>query len=147
MKNKVAISEVMTHDVFFVYEEEMMSRVKALFSANSIHHLPVLNSEGKTVGIVSSTDLHRREYAFDLYSGEQTTAYNNALFSRLSVAHVMTEQPVVLHPDDDILKAVHIFQENLFHALPIVDKKGILVGILSTYDLLNYAFRDDLLSF
>jgi len=145
MLKQTSISEVMTHHVFFVYEDEMMSKVKDLFRANNIHHLPVLDRQGKIVGIVSSTDMHRREYAFDLYSGEQTTAYNNALFDRLVVEKVMSVQPVTLYPDDSIVKAVRIFQENLFHALPIVDRKGILVGILSTYDLLNYAFRDELL--
>lgn len=146
MFKQTSIHKVMTHHVLFVYEDEMMSRVKALFKANGIHHLPVLDRQGKIVGIVSSTDMHRREYAFDLYSGEQTTAYNNALFDRLVVKKVMSPQPVTLNPNDDIIKAVRIFQENLFHALPIVDDQGILVGILSTYDLLNYAFRKELLS-
>ena len=48
----------------------------------------------------------------------------------------MTSNPEVLRTYDQILKAITIFRENRYGALPVLDKTGALVGILSAQDLL-----------
>ena len=48
----------------------------------------------------------------------------------------MTSNPEVVHTYDGILKAVRIFREQRYGALPVLDKKGDLVGVLSAHDLL-----------
>lgn len=51
----------------------------------------------------------------------------------------MTPYPIQLDPDDSIGLAIDIFLANKFHALPIVED-GALLGIVTTHDLLEYAF-------
>ena len=55
----------------------------------------------------------------------------------------MTSQVARLSPKDSLQTAADYFRENLFHAIPIVDENDRLVGILTTYDLINYAFREE----
>lgn len=63
----------------------------------------------------------------------------------LLVREVMVKQVAKLRPEDKIELAADIFRENLFHAMPVVDNDGKLKGIVTTFDLLNYAFNDLLL--
>jgi acetoin utilization protein AcuB len=48
----------------------------------------------------------------------------------------MTPNPVTVSPDDTIEKAIAIFKDMKFHALPVVKDQEI-VGILSVKDLVR----------
>ena len=43
----------------------------------------------------------------------------------------MTHKVITLHPDDLMKDAANIFETNNFHHIPVVDKGGKVVGILS----------------
>lgn len=135
------IMDVMTTDVITVHANETMDRVSLIFNSREIHHIPVVDSEGKVVGIISKTDYHKLEHGFTLFKSKESQAYNEAIMRSLLASDVMTKQVVTLLPADNLSVAVDIFRENLFHAIPVVDDNQKLVGILTTYDLLNYAFR------
>ncbi|MDY7001771.1 MAG: CBS domain-containing protein [Thermodesulfobacteriota bacterium] len=49
---------------------------------------------------------------------------------------IMTTDPLVLSPDDDISRAAQIMIEKGINGLPVVDKNGELVGILCQSDLI-----------
>ncbi|RMG80459.1 MAG: CBS domain-containing protein [Bacteroidetes bacterium] len=136
------VAQLMTTDVVFVKPDDVLTKVDELFRAHNIHHLPVIDEEGKVVGIISKTDFYRLQHGMTLFKATDAEAFNQALFRSLLVKEVMTKQVAKLHPDDTIEIAAGIFRENLFHAMPVVDKDNKLVGILTTYDLLNYAFRE-----
>ncbi len=134
------IMDVMTTDVITVKDNQTMDQVSMIFNSREIHHLPVVDSEGKIAGIISKTDYHKLEHGFTLFKSKESQAYNVAIMRSLLASDVMTKQVVTLSPTDNISVAVDIFRENLFHAIPVVDEKHKLVGILTTYDLLNYAY-------
>lgn len=136
------VSQIMTTDVMFVRPDDTMSKVDEIFRTNNIHHLPVLNSEGVVVGMVSKTDYFKVLHGFTLFRTEKSEEFNKAILRSLLVKEVMTKQVAKLHPDDSIMVAAGFFRENLFHAIPVVDDESKLVGIVSTYDMLNYAFRE-----
>jgi CBS domain-containing protein len=62
----------------------------------------------------------------------------------LLAEEAMTRQVATLDPDDSLEMAVGFFRENLFHALPVVDKDK-LVGIVTTFDLLTHAYASPLM--
>ena len=53
------VEEVMTAPAIFIEEGASVQDVAALMWAHRIHHLPVVNEEGRLCGIVSSLDLCR----------------------------------------------------------------------------------------
>lgn len=136
------VSQLMTTEVIFVRPDDPMTKVDEIFRSNNIHHLPVLDSEGVVVGIVSKTDYYKVLHGFTLFRTERSEEFNKAILRSLLVSEVMTKQVAKLHPDDTVMVAAGYFRENLFHALPVVDEEGKLVGILSSFDLLNYAYRE-----
>lgn len=141
MDKSTAIGAVMTTDVIAIAPDETMDQVRDIFQSNHIHHLPVVE-EGKVVGIISYSDYLKLLHGFTIFNTEKSEAYNAAILRSLLVSEVMTRQVATLHPEDSVMVAAGIFRENLFHALPVIDQHSQLIGIVTTFDLLNFAFND-----
>lgn len=135
----VTVGQVMTTQVFFVAPETTFDKVREIFSSHEFHHLPVLD-KGSLVGMISKSDLLLLSNAFPLDDPARRRERDEELLSRILVKEVMTIQMVRLRPDMPIPVAVGIFLENIFHAMPVVDEEGDLVGILSWIDLLRLAY-------
>lgn len=68
--------------------------------------------------------------------------FNEEVFATVTAAEVMSKPVAMLYPDDTLEQAMNYFRENLFHAAPVVNKQTKkLEGILTTFDLLNFAYR------
>lgn len=139
--NVVSVQQVMTTEVLSVHPEDTMEVVHNIFNSTDIHHLPVVNNEAQVVGIISKSDYYSISNAFPLFRPDLRRAANERLFKSLLVEDVMTRQVATLYPDDPITVAAGYFKENIFHAIPIVSRDGKLMGILTTFDLLNYFFN------
>ena len=143
MNKQMTVGELMTTPVITVAPDDTMDKIQAIFRKNNIHHLPVVD-ESEVVGMISNTDYMRLLHGFTLFKTEKSEEYNDAILRSLLANEVMTRQVAVLNPEDSLEMAAGYFRENLFHALPIVDKKSKkLVGILTTYDLISYAFSEE----
>ena len=141
MKDKTTtVGQIMTTPVITVSPDDTMSKVQDIFRMNNIHHIPVVD-KGKVVGIISKADYFRLLHGFTLFRTEKSNEYNDAIMRSLLVGEVMTKQVATLNPDDSLEMAAGFFRENLFHALPVVDK-GRLIGIITTFDLITYAFSE-----
>ena len=138
--NIVSVNQIMTTEVITVRPEDTMEMVHRIFQTTDIHHLPVIDADGKVIGIISKADYYSISNAFPLFRPDLREAANERLFKSLLVEDVMTRQVATLSPEDSLAVAAGFFKENIFHALPIVDKHGKLVGIVTTFDLLNYFF-------
>ena len=138
--NVVSIKQIMTTEVLTVLPGDTLEEVHRIFHAGEIHHLPVVDEERKVVGIISKSDYFSISNAFPLFRSDLRDAANERLFKSLLVEDIMTRQVATLLPDDSITVAAGYFKENIFHAIPIVDREGKLVGILTTFDLLNFFF-------
>ncbi|MCB0520899.1 MAG: CBS domain-containing protein [Lewinellaceae bacterium] len=141
----ITVSEIMTTDVIILSPNDTMEKVADIFRMNNIHHIPILDDNGKVVGIISQNDYHKILHGFTLFKTEKSEEYNKAILRSLLVKEVMTKQVAKLNPQDKLTVAASYFRENLFHAIPVVDRQGKLVGIVTTFDLLNYAYREELL--
>lgn len=141
MDKSTTVGQIMTTKVICVRPDETMDKVQDIFRKNNIHHIPVVD-EGKVKGIISKGDYLKLLHGFTLFKTQKSEEYNNAILRSLLAREVMTRQVAVLNPDDTLELAAGYFRENLFHALPIVDEGGGLIGIVTTYDLLNFAFSE-----
>ncbi len=136
---QLKVHEVMTTDVYIIQPDTTLLEAQRIFKANTIHHLPVV-LDGHLEGILSKTDLLLISTAFPLHDSGARDKNNEPMLSRMLAGEVMTRHVVKLRPDMALDVAVGIFLENLFHAMPVVDSKGNLLGILSWLDLIRVAF-------
>ena len=144
MDVQTKVSAVMTKEVISIHTQDAMTKVAVLFRTHRIHHLPVVDDDNKVLGIVSKEDYLLLCDHFTMFKKEKEEELNQRFLSSLIVKDIMTKQVSTLHQDDPVALAVGIFKENLFKALPIVNDDQKLVGIFTTYDLLNFAFHEPL---
>lgn len=140
----IPVSEVMSRELFIVRPEDTLERVNEIFRGKAIHHIPVVDKNGKLCGIVSKSDFLQVNHMLCLFNKEKYDCYNEKLYKAVRVEEIMTQKVATLTPDDALTVAAGIFSENLFHALPVVDE-GNLVGIVTTQDLLGYCFSEQIL--
>lgn len=140
MHTNIPLKEIMSSPVTALHLEDTVDRVDEIFQTNPFHHIPIVNDLGLLVGIVSRTDFHKISYGMTLFHLQQREVVNKALYRSLLIKDIMTKDVVSLQAQDSLEEAVSLLEKNIFHAVPIVEK-GQLVGIVSTQDLLRYAYR------
>lgn len=141
MDKHIAVKHIMSRNLVTVKPTELLENIQQKLTMHKIHHIPVM--EGKQfVGLVSQSDLFRMEHHLTLFNTDQAIEQNKVIFSTMLAQDIMVKEIVLLNEDDTALDAIRIFKENLFHALPVVNNEGELMGILTPMDLLNYAFDD-----
>ncbi|MFT6321342.1 MAG: CBS domain-containing protein [Granulosicoccus sp.] len=136
------IKNLMTTDVITTRPNELMMVVKEIFETNTFHHIPVVDEEEQLIGILSRHDYNKMLTTFSVFKNSKADVANRKFMMSMLVKDVMTKQVAKLHPEDLISVALGIFKENLFHALPIVDEENRVVGMLTTFDLLTYAYHE-----
>ncbi len=135
------VKDIMARDLIVVGPYEPVSVVADVFDSHDIHHLPVVDEEGLLEGLVSKSDFLKISHGFTLFNAQRKEEYARALYESLLVKDIMTRKLATIGPEESVRKAADIFRENLFHALPVINSNGKLLGILTTYDLLTYAYR------
>lgn len=141
----VAVRTIMTERVLTVSPETVMTEVVRLFKTNNVHHVPVVDN-GRVIGMISASDYHRLEHHFTLFKTHKAEEMNTAIFNSLLAKEVMTTPVATIRATDTVQFAADIFKENLFHALPVVDDDKRIVGILTPYDLMVYAYGAEFVS-
>jgi len=125
------VSKYMTQKLITATPDMSVKQAFLTMRTHRVRHLPVVDGD-RLVGIISDRDLRRPRWAESI---DDWTAYYQVT-DEITVADVMTKNPEVVHTYDKILKAVSVFREQRYGALPVLDKDENLVGILSAQDLL-----------
>jgi len=107
---------------------------------HKVRRLPVLDENGKLVGIVVESELLR------VAPSPATTLSvfeMNTLLNKITVKEVMTPNPVTVTPDTLIEEAAVLMRENVVSGLPVLDEQGQLVGIITETNIFD-AFVDSM---
>lgn len=133
------IQDVMTKKLITVSPDDDFLEMKELFLQNDFHHLLVVGDRNELVGIISKEDLWRTAYHVSLV--EKGKNLSKGWYENYQVKHMMTKNPMTIDPEDTLGLAADIFNANKFRALPVVDNDK-LVGIITPYDLMKFAFQN-----
>jgi CBS domain-containing protein len=133
MKQNVLVSEIMSKDLIMVSPKQSLYDAEKLFNRHHIRHIPVVEN-GRLVGMISHTDLLRISYA-ELDESDELVV--PVIYEMFTIPDIMTRVPVFVEADSTIKETAEILAKQSFHSVPVLDK-GILVGIVTTTDLINY---------
>lgn len=123
------IETIMTRDLITVAFDKSCEELESLFERRSIHHILVEDNDAKLIGMISTEDLSRIQ---PFISSPHA----------LRVHHIMTSKLVYLSSTDTVGDALDVLLDNRVRALPVVDKEGVAVGIVSPYDFLEWIETD-----
>ena len=137
--DKVKIDEIMTKKVISIHEDDRFSLVEEKLREFNIRHLPVIDANGKLVGIVTQRDLYRTQSPRHLE--DDTWYYDQKSLDSHILKHVMTPDPYALNPEDSVVKAVLLMVERKYGCLPVVKKDRTLCGIITRHDILKITAR------
>ncbi len=98
---------------------------------NKIRRLPVVDKNGRLVGIVSEMDLL---YASPSPATSLSVYEIHYLMARITVQDVMTKEVISIEEDTPLEEAARIMVDNKIGGLPVV-RNDTLVGIITETDL------------
>jgi len=142
------VSDVMTTTVVAVDRITPYQEIDRLLTRHRISGVPVLKMGREVVGVVSETDLlaaedERSRQARMVDSIGRRWHLRPQRHVRLTAGALMTSPAVTIGPDATIPAAARLMNTGHISRLPVVDKAGKLVGIVSRRDLLSVFLRSD----
>jgi CBS-domain-containing membrane protein len=147
------VGAVMTEEVVHATYGTPFKEVARLLREHRISGLPVIDDDGKVIGVISETDLmtHQAEmpdpyepkkpfHVADLFPAARKQA---AKARARTAGQLMSEPPVTVHAGNTIVEAARTMAQNGVERLPVLDEEGRLVGIVTRHDLLKVFLRPD----
>ena len=112
------VSDLMTESVLTAEPHASIEQVRRILQRNKVSAVPVVDTEGHPVGIVSATDLV------------------SPLKPESPVSPIMTEKVYTVPQYDDVSVAARIMRNHKIHRVAATNEKKA-VGMISAFDLLE----------
>jgi acetoin utilization protein AcuB len=103
-----------------------------LMREQRFRRLPVVDAEGKLVGIVAERDLL---HASPSPATSLSVWEMNYLLWKLRVAQIMTTRVFTVSPETPIADAARLMVEHRIGGLPVVNDEGQVLGVITETDL------------
>jgi CBS domain-containing protein len=142
----VKVIDVMSTNVVTANPEMGLKEAARTMINAGISGLPVVDDEGKIVGIITEADFveaeadrswGRRRRLLDALFGEQEPR------TASTVGDAMSRNPVCVDQGSDLTEAARKMTEQGIKRLPVVNPDGLLEGIISRADVMSAFARPD----
>ncbi|MET7695710.1 CBS domain-containing protein [Streptomyces sp. NPDC005483] len=140
------VSDVMTHTVAAVGRKATFKEIVQLIQDRKVSALPVVEGEGRVVGVVSEADLLPKEEFRDSDPDRYTQLRRLSDLAKagaVTAEELMTSPALTTRPDSTLAQAARTMAHARVKRLPVVDERGLLEGIVSRADLLKVFLRGD----
>ncbi|MFC4463676.1 CBS domain-containing protein [Streptomyces xiangluensis] len=146
------VGEVMTSEVIGARQETPFKDVAQLLARHRISGLPVVDADDKVLGVISETDLIRRQAAkaerdrggrFRLPALRRKVRIATAKARAMTAGQLMSTPAITVHPEQPVADAARVMERHHIERLPVVDEEDRLIGIATRRDLLRVFLRTD----
>jgi CBS domain-containing protein len=144
-----AVRDVMTTRVVAVRQDASFKEMATALRENRVSAFPVLDGDGKVIGVVSDADLLTKQALDGGYDG--MPGMITGLLRRreqgkargMTAGDLMTGPAVTAVPEDAVEDAAKLMRKRKVKRLPVLDTEGRLAGIISRADVLSAFGRPD----
>ncbi len=126
----VSVGDIMTSEVICVRSDLGVGALVALLLDKGISGAPVVDADGRPIGVVSKTDILRCIRADFMRA------------PALTVGDIMVPLAFCLPVNESIAKAAALMAFERVHRIPVVSASRRVVGILSSLDVLRWLARE-----
>ena len=139
-------ADLMVPDPISIRSDAGATDAMILFTEKGISAAPVIDKAGRPIGVISRSDLlvhqaeqakhaaGRPQYVFE--PGLPTEEKSDS--ARATVADLMTPAVFAVSPDTPVQRVVSDMVGLHVHRLFVVDEVGVLVGVITTMDVLKH---------
>jgi acetoin utilization protein AcuB len=139
MLEHIKVREWMSSPVLTIASTTPVTTARSIMQAEHIRRLPVI-SEHHLVGLVTLGDIR------EAMPSDATTLSvweMNELLEELTVESIMSRHIVTIGPDDTVFTAAELMLMHKISGLPVVDKTGRLIGMLTESDIFRLVIREN----
>jgi CBS domain-containing protein len=139
--------DVMNSDPICVDPSTTLRQLALIFEENEISGAPVVDEQGRVIGVVSKTDLIRRcsegtmdlppKYLCEAIRAEDDEDEDVIPESLICVEDFMTQDAVTVGPNASASHVARLMFEKRIHRIIVVDHDRFPVGIITSLDLLG----------
>ncbi len=127
------VREIMTEDVSSLHPDRNVLIADDIMNWAEVRHVPVVDSDGRVVGIVSRTDLLRASLPDSGHPEERYDAKQH--LANVQVRDIMSD-PVCIDPEASVHAAARLMRTGKRNCLPVVDSHHTMLGIVTSHDIL-----------
>jgi CBS domain-containing protein len=149
--NLQTAAELMTPEPITVRAGAAVKEAVGMMVDRGVSALPVVDDDGRPVGVLSQTDIviHDRnkqaQAVPDYYTTTNLLSGGTRLLARFSldsqdttrVHEIMTPTVFAVRPEDPVTRVVGDMVAFKIHRLFVIDKSGMLLGVISAFDVLR----------
>jgi CBS domain-containing protein len=140
--------DIMTTEVITVSPQTKVLDLARLLAGNKINGAPVVDDQGRMVGVVTQSNLIDRAKKFELphvitildahFYLERPSTFKKNLEKLMGnqVADIMTAPPVTITADMEVDEIATIMARRQVHTLPVVEDNK-LIGIIGKIDIIR----------
>ena len=141
------VADVMSGSVVAVRPAAGFKEIVTLMRQHNVSAVPVVDMPGHMIGIVSEADLLLKELPVE---GSPTASIlatgrrgERARAAGVTAADLMTAAVVKVRTDAPVTEAAQLMHDQRVKRLPVVNRDGRLVGVVSRVDVLSVFDRPD----
>jgi len=144
LTRSVKVSEVMTKDVAAVSGDTPLEDVAAIMAARKVSGVPVIDGDGKVIGVVSEKDL------LSVMGGGAAATIMEVIAQCLKgrsclavpvrekvATDIMSSPAVTVKEETPVMEVAGLFTQRGVNRVPVVDANGRMVGIVSRGDVVR----------
>lgn len=142
LMNVTKAKDIMTDNVVFVKRDTSLLEIAETMASHEISGIPVVDEESKVIGVISEKDFLSR-------MGAKSSMEFIARFLKSkgdipvpileqNAADLMTSPALTVNEDTTISEITNIFTAKNINRVPVINKEGRIVGIISRANILNF---------
>ncbi len=145
--SQLRVKDVMSKDVVAINPDDTLHEALDLICENRVSALPVVDSHGHCIGMLSTSDLINLTHELDdelQNLGRTSEMKPQWLIEQLAealgserVSEQMTPNAETIDQELTVCDAAAMMMRNRVHRLPVIDRNKKLLGIISTMDIMG----------
>ncbi len=151
--NDKRAKDIMTTDVIVANKNDIIANVANLLINEKIGGLPVVDEENKVVGIISETDIMKKESHVD--SPRMLNFIQGIIFlddmkkfedemraiAAYKVEDLMSKDIITVNENDTFDYVANVMINKSINRVPVVDENNFLKGIIFRYDIIKAMYN------
>jgi CBS domain-containing membrane protein len=144
LTRSIRVIEVMTKDVAAVFDDTPLKDVASIMAASNVSGVPVIDVDGKVIGVVSEKDL------LSVMGGGSAKTFMEVIAQCLKgrsclavpviekvAGDIMSSPAVTVKEETPVMEVADLFTQRGVNRVPVVDGNGRMVGIVSRGDIVR----------